>query len=570
MACLRGCGAKTAAKGPNTARGCAVVVVIFLDVAAPRGAGPSRSGTQRSGPQRSALAGGAFCHAGFLAALLIAPVPLFAQKPQPGAAPDGMPGTLRVGHVTPSPAERLSVVGHAGYGFIEGGRPDGEHHRLFGGLAVSGRPLGWLALAGGLSGRFDVHPNDGLGPHSSGFGRAFFGARAGADLGPMLSLGGDVRVDLNGRQAPDVDLGASNVLLRALVTLTPAVAGYAGLSTSLALGAHIYGSGRLLDGGNSDFRPGDRVTLGASHFHRVFAGVAASYLTPLSDAVSLETIAEATWEPFFGDGAPGLDLAPLRIAAGARLRPIPELALSLTAEARLLERPGVQATDPVVPVEPRVSLLVGLAYRADFASEPAEPLEAETAATPEPSAFTLFGAVTGPDGVGIAGARVVASSPEPLAETQSDAAGRFALRELAAGAWHLEAFAEGYESGAVDVELHADTTLEPLRLEPMVVTGSVRGLVRDFRGRALAAEVQLEAQGAPGEGETLRTNARGEFEATVLPGTYSVEVSARGFRPRRRRVTVEENGVVILNLDLQRQRRRRRGRRGSRRRRRRR
>jgi uncharacterized membrane protein len=58
---------------------------------------------------------------------------------------------------------------------------------------------------------------------------------------------------------------------------------------------------------------------------------------------------------------------------------------------------------------------------------------------------------------------------------------------------------------------------------------------------------------SPGE-HRVETDDAGTFELELPPGSYEVEVRARRFRPQRRQITIEENGVVILNVDLRRAR----------------
>ena len=46
----------------------------------------------------------------------------------------------------------------------------------------------------------------------------------------------------------------------------------------------------------------------------------------------------------------------------------------------------------------------------------------------------------------------------------------------------------------------------------------------------------------------------GEFEVEVPPGAYEVVIEADGHESQRRRVTVEQLGVTVLNVDLRRSR----------------
>jgi uncharacterized membrane protein len=69
--------------------------------------------------------------------------------------------------------------------------------------------------------------------------------------------------------------------------------------------------------------------------------------------------------------------------------------------------------------------------------------------------------------------------------------------------------------------------------------------VRSFRGKPVSAKIRIE----PGGAETA-TDAQGFFQVDVQPGEYEVVIEAPGFTPQRRRVNVQQRGVVVLNVDL--------------------
>ena len=52
----------------------------------------------------------------------------------------------------------------------------------------------------------------------------------------------------------------------------------------------------------------------------------------------------------------------------------------------------------------------------------------------------------------------------------------------------------------------------------------------------------------------MRADENGEFELEVPPGAYEVVIEANGHDVQRRRVTVEQLGVTVLNVDLRRSR----------------
>jgi uncharacterized membrane protein len=69
--------------------------------------------------------------------------------------------------------------------------------------------------------------------------------------------------------------------------------------------------------------------------------------------------------------------------------------------------------------------------------------------------------------------------------------------------------------------------------------------VRDFAGKPVVATVVIEPLGA-----TATVRPDGGFEIEVKPGSYDVVITAKGYSPQRRKVTVEPQGVTLLNVDL--------------------
>jgi uncharacterized membrane protein len=84
-----------------------------------------------------------------------------------------------------------------------------------------------------------------------------------------------------------------------------------------------------------------------------------------------------------------------------------------------------------------------------------------------------------------------------------------------------------------------------VQLEPAAPTGQVRGLVRSFTGKGLAARVRIDPVGTE-----LSTERDGTFAVDVPPGDYEVVIEASGHETQRRTVKVERDGVVVLNADL--------------------
>jgi catecholate siderophore receptor len=78
----------------------------------------------------------------------------------------------------------------------------------------------------------------------------------------------------------------------------------------------------------------------------------------------------------------------------------------------------------------------------------------------------------------------------------------------------------------------------------------VRGRILDSsRGAITGAQVTVIADGSGVLSSTV-TNERGEFELTVVPGGYTVRVSARGFVEASRRVTLSQGATLAADFTL--------------------
>ncbi|HJL14057.1 MAG TPA: carboxypeptidase regulatory-like domain-containing protein [Sandaracinaceae bacterium LLY-WYZ-13_1] len=487
-----------------------------------------------------------------------------ARAQAPGPTRDGLPGAWRVGSPDLGRTPRLSLIGTGGYGWIPAlEREAGDHHRATGTAALGGVPLEHLALSAGVRGRWDEHPSDALGQDASGVGEVFVGARGGYRLPFGLALGADVRWEVPGEQAPDLAPDASRLSLRGL-------ASFAFDDPDLTLLLH---AGYRLDwsanaaGPVERYRPGDLVSLGASSFDAVLLGLGAVWTV-----APVDVFLEATFEPWVGDGAPEPDTAPLRVAAGARARLVDSLRAHATVEVTAHRR--VPATpEALVPAEPRLAILLGLSWTPSFgardraADAPADdvaqaPTENPVDAVPEPAAEppAIAGVVRDAEGAPVEGASVALlgddggapAEQEPGRTARTDPEGRYRFDDVTPGPHRLRVTADGFDPLELEVvatEGGGVARAEPAALSPSGPSGAIRGLVRNFAGRPLRAEITVE----PG-GHRITTDEDGFFELAVPPGRYRVDVAAEGHTPQHRTVRVSENGVTILNADLRRRR----------------
>lgn len=178
----------------------------------------------------------------------------------------------------------------------------------------------------------------------------------------------------------------------------------------------------------------------------------------------------------------------------------------------------------------------------------------------------LYGTVTDERGAPVPSALVEVTMGTKTFSTLTDDKGNYQLGNLPTGQATVRVHADGYEDGrngigtvvtitALDPRLSSRNPKQPqgtraaLRVTRVAEIGQIRGLVRSFDGRIVPAAVRVEPLGIE-----VTTDAEGSFHIDVQPGSYHVRVRANGYVEQKRRVTVEDDGVTVLNVDLRRQR----------------
>lgn len=453
-----------------------------------------------------------------------------------GAAPSGLPGISRVAVAAPRPGFNATIAATGGYGFTEAQKgEDGSHHRGFGTLGIALQPLRFLSAAFQLEGRVDTHPKDILGDNTSALGEPRLAVRAAEAVGKSVALGAQIDWRLPGAEVPSLHPVASSFDGRLLATFVPTPQ----LAVAVNAGYRLDRTGELIDN-VARIRRGDRISLGASAFDAVPLGIGLSRRIE-----KLELTGEVTWDVLVGDRAPSAVESPLHTNIGARYA----VTEGFTAEARLdvllSQRPGTLPFDPIAPIDPRVAFTIGFRYTTARKPKPIvlpsteHPTRNPDGTDPSnPQTGTLRGKVTGDNGEPVANATV--SIGDKSVQTGPD--GSYTLTEVPLGKQSVSVKAPGFEDRTMEAEVGAPADIV---VKHAIKPGQLRGLIRAFSGKPLAATIRVEPLGT----ET-KTDQDGVFQIDVPPGTYEVVVTATGYATQRRKMQVDENGVTILNADL--------------------
>lgn len=171
-------------------------------------------------------------------------------------------------------------------------------------------------------------------------------------------------------------------------------------------------------------------------------------------------------------------------------------------------------------------------------------------ATPAQAAdpVTVSGLVLDADtGEGIAGAYVEAYG-ESFDEADTGAGGGFSL-SLEPGFYDVYAYADGYESGYVEVEVtEGTTTLDPIELtylgDPVAVTGSVV----DADTAAGIGGAYVEAYGP--SFDDSETSPSGSYTLNLTPGLYDLYAYADGYDSGYLEIEITEDTTTLPDLEL--------------------
>ncbi|MBN2714621.1 MAG: carboxypeptidase regulatory-like domain-containing protein [Deltaproteobacteria bacterium] len=464
-------------------------------------------------------------------------------------AADGLPGFFNLG-IPFGGSSRLSLAGTARYGVIESIGPiNGLHHELGGNVALGGVFAKWFAAGLQLDGKFQNHPNQSEEEvdHSM-VGIPILKLRAGAPAGNHLLLGGELEIHIPGGNAPSLQFNAATLTGRFLGTVVSAAPFFLGVTAGF----------RIDNSENSapaqeTLRPGDRIALDIAAYHSFLLGIAMSY-----EINRLRFIFE-TDARFYASSDAAISESPIRLTLGARYVMTAALQFDLYTETFLSKRPDVDIDAPLLPIPPRFAAMFGIRYtwgaEAELKPEPPKEELVISPALPEAPPETrqkstggIQGRITDEEGLPVAAAsiRVLAADGSAYSAT-SDSEGNYSVAGVPTGSATVTASAEYFEPKSFDVTVseNAIATVASAQLVQTKVGSQIRGLVRDTDGTPLDASIVIK----PGR-YTTQTDDKGFFEIDVDPGEYTVEISSEGLVKQKRAVTVGDNSVVILNVDL--------------------
>ncbi len=473
--------------------------------------------------------------------------PAEAQEDQPEkttVTKAGLDGIYRIG-VPVLRAPGVSLMGSAGYGMIDSlGPVKGKHHRLQGNLALGAAIVPQFGAALYFSGVYDKHPDDPQGANSGLIGNPHLVLRGGFEAHESFDLGAEIDVWVPGKDAPSVAFNATSIEAKVLGAITPP-------DSSLIVA--VLAGFRLDNSANAapeltETRYGDRISLGLSDFHAVLAGLGVYYRL---SAVSL--VGEFTADLLVG-GVPAISMSPMRFDAGLTYHATDGLNFNLLAEVGLSKRPNIEPTDPLIPIEPRFSINLGVSYTWDLGPEPPPVVEEEVEAPKPPpveakpvvTAMPVSGQLLDQEGQPAIGVTVRLTAKDTTQEVQTDATGQYRFADVPLGTAKLETISESFEKMEWTVEVAPEMPETAPQTLVAVVTGSqLRGLIRSFGGKGLQAQITIE----PGN-ITVDTDDAGFFQVDIEPGNYTVKIKAPRYRTQTKKVQIEENSVRILNVDL--------------------
>ena len=158
----------------------------------------------------------------------------------------------------------------------------------------------------------------------------------------------------------------------------------------------------------------------------------------------------------------------------------------------------------------------------------------------------MGGVVEGDAPVAGANVELTSESDQSVRTATTDQDGRWRIADVPVGSARYRITSEGRDAAEGTITIVADAPVETTStLSRALPQGEIRGVIQASNGTPIAARVVIQPVG-----RELTADAEGSFAIEVPPGEYDVEVSHPGHRSQTRHVTVAEQGVVVLNVQL--------------------
>jgi len=481
-------------------------------------------------------------------------------RAETGDTTDALPGVVRVPVVDPS-ARGLAVAASAGYGYTESVLHNGDQYsRAAGSVAVSYQPVSYFAAALRLDARYDVDTSNSAAHGFTSDPRLEL--RAMTAGGEAFRFGAQVGVWTPGATS----LSAS---ARAITPDASVIATYAPPDSKLLASARLgfrWDNSAESVSNLAQIPLPDRVELGLNSANAVLTGLGATYaVTP-----RVTLLGDVTWDLLVGAAAPSVVDAPILVSAGVRSALDSDGKLELLGALTVSPsgRPTIEHVTPLIDIEPRVSVLLGLVFRPFAKRAVASAVIAPVVTGPEPTTLPpaavaharLKGRAVADDGVTPLAHALVVATPAGGGEKQqaeTDGDGRFETGELEVGDVSLEITAPGFQPLKRIVTLSGTPAPFEVVVKHNLPAGEVRGVVRDLAGKPLKATVRI----VPGAAAASATSAPvdvplgndGRFRTDVQPGSYDVVIRAPGYVDQKRHITVERDGVIMVDIELRKQ-----------------
>jgi len=499
--------------------------------------------------------------------------------PQPVVGYGAMPGGMYVPDAVTLPKGALELITLDGYGYRKAALgADHTMSRALGSIAVAFGVHELFTIGLSLDGRYDSHNNAPMG-HDTGIvgdphllarvAKAFGAARFGAQLGIWVP----------GKDAPSIAGSAISLDFRALASL-PAGPGI----LSFEVGYQLDNSASSVDMVDS-LSLADRMSLGVSDFNEFYGG--AHLAIPAGKAWFG---AEASLVTFLGDppansdgtivaGHAALTDGKLTIRGGISGGYHLNDQFALLVFAEMAKVPYVTAAQvtanaiPLIPYEPVFTAGIGIS--AQFGNSKNQAQFKGCAYTPEgcpavetPIAVDISGSVVDDGDKPVVGAKVAIKlanvTVDPVA---TDQAGKYVFKGVRIGT-QAEATAskpklhridepsatvtvsvDGKKPGTGTIEKldETTTTVPPIKLEPLLPPGQLRGVVHSLPNGKAVDKATITV--TPGDIK-VESAADGTFSIDLAPGKYKITVKAGSFASQELDVTIEPNGVAIKNIDL--------------------